>query len=226
VHSYHREQDDSHFVLGPIDLSFHRGELVFLVGGNGSGKSTLAKMIAGLYPPEAGEIRLDGQLISDKSRDEYRQLFSAVFSDFYLFDDLLGLHHADLDGQAEEYLTQLHLNHKVKVKNGTLSTTAVSQGQRKRLALLTAYLEDRPFYLFDEWAADQDPVFKDVFYTQLLPELKARGKTILVISHDDRYFDAADRLIKLDYGKIVSDTAATSLTAPTTIETPVLEGAA
>lgn len=203
LHSYHCEQDDSHFILGPINLSFRPGELVFLVGGNGSGKSTLAKLVAGLYVPEAGEIRLNGQLISDANRDEYRQLFSAVFGDFYLFENLLGLKNPNIDTQAEEYLQQLHLNHKVKVRDGVLSTTAVSQGQRKRLALLTAYLEDRPFYLFDEWAADQDPHFKEVFYKRLLPELKARGKTVLVITHDDRYFYLADRLIKLDYGKLV-----------------------
>src|SRR5205814_6617774 len=164
VHSYHREQDNSNFVLGPIDLSFRPGELVFLVGGNGSGKSTLAKIITGLYLPEAGEIRLDGEVITNKNRDDYRQLFSAVFGDFYLFENLLGLENPKLDEQAEAYLEQLHLHHKVKVKNGSLSTTAVSQGQRKRLALLTAYLEDRPFYLFDEWASDQDPHFKKVFY--------------------------------------------------------------
>jgi putative ATP-binding cassette transporter len=203
IHSYHHEKEDSNFVLGPINLTFRPAELVFLVGGNGSGKSTLAKIIAGLYIPEAGEIRLDGEPITDKNRDNYRQLFSAVFADFYLFEDLVGLQSSDLDQQAQEYLEQLHLNHKVKVQNGVLSTTAVSQGQRKRLALLTAYLEDRPFYLFDEWAADQDPHFKHVFYTQLLPELKARGKTVLVITHDDKYFDVADRIIKLDYGKIV-----------------------
>ena len=137
-------------------------------------------------------------------------IFSAVFADFYLFDNLLGLNTANLDTQAAEYLEQLHLNHKVKIKNGVLSTTAVSQGQRKRLALLTAYLEDRPFYLFDEWASDQDPTFKKVFYHQLLPELKARGKTVLVITHDDQYFDVADRIIKLDYGKLVSPTTATA----------------
>jgi putative ATP-binding cassette transporter len=207
VHSYHREEEDSHFVLGPIDLVFHPGELVFLVGGNGSGKSTLAKILAGLYVPEAGEIRLDGRLITDANRDEYRQLFSAVFADFYLFENLLGLHSANLDAQAEEYLERLHLHHKVKIRNGALSTTAVSQGQRKRLALLTAYLEDRPFYLFDEWAADQDPYFKGVFYTQLLPDLKSRGKTVVVISHDDKYFDTADRIIKLDYGKLAGSAA-------------------
>jgi putative ATP-binding cassette transporter len=204
VHSYHREQEDDRFVLGPIDLTFRPGELVFLVGGNGSGKSTLAKIITGLYLPEAGEIRLDGRLITHESRDAYRQLFSVVFADFYLFDNLLGLHCPDLDGQAREYLEQLHLDRKVKVNQGSLSTIAVSQGQRKRLALLTAYLEDRPFYLFDEWASDQDPYFKNVFYTRLLPDLKARGKTVLVITHDDRYFHLADRLVKLDYGKLAS----------------------
>ncbi|HWQ93545.1 MAG TPA: cyclic peptide export ABC transporter [Clostridia bacterium] len=203
VHSYHREEEDNKFVLGPIDLVLQPGELVFLVGGNGSGKSTLAKIITGLYVPEAGEIRLDGEPVTNLNRDDYRQLFSAVFADFYLFDDLLGLNGDNLDIRAKDYLKQLHLNHKVRIKDGTLSTTAVSQGQRKRLALLTAYLEDRPFYLFDEWASDQDPYFKNIFYTKLLPELKARGKGVFVITHDDRYFDLADRVIKLDYGQLV-----------------------
>lgn len=203
-HTYHREQEDTSFVLGPINLAFHPGELVFLVGGNGSGKSTLAKLLAGLYLPESGELRLDGHPISDLNRDNYRQLFSAVFADFYLFDNLLGLESPNLDRRAANYLEQLHLSHKVSVKNGVFSTVSVSQGQRKRLALLTAYLEDRPFYLFDEWAADQDPLFKEVFYTQLLPELKGRGKTVLVITHDDNYFHLADRLIKLESGKLVA----------------------
>jgi putative ATP-binding cassette transporter len=218
VHSYHREQEDSNFVLGPINLSFSPGELVFLVGGNGSGKSTLAKIITGLYVPEAGEIRLDGEPITNKNRDEFRQLFTAVFSDFYLFDNLLGLNNSNLDVQAKEYLQLLHLNHKVKVKNGTLSTIALSQGQRKRLALLTAYLEDRPFYLFDEWASDQDPYFKEIFYTQLLPELKARGKTVLVITHDDKYFELADRIVKLDYGKLDSQAETAGLGLKTVMQ--------
>src|SRR6185295_7018100 len=109
---------------------------------------------------------------------------------------LLGLDAPKIDVKAQEYLQQFHLDHKVQVTDGQLSTVDLSQGQRKRLALLTAYLEDRPFYLFDEWAADQDPMFKEVFYTKLLPELKARGKTVLVITHDDGYFHLADRLIK------------------------------
>ena len=148
---------------------------------------------------------MDGRLVTEANRDDYRQLFSAVFSDFYLFDSLLGLKGANLDAQAQRYLRQLHLDRKVKIQGHELSTVALSQGQRKRLALLTAYLENRPFYLFDEWAADQDPEFKNIFYRQLLPDLKARGKTVLVITHDDNYFSCADRIIKLDYGKLIAD---------------------
>ena len=205
THRYPGEKEDSNFILGELSLKFHPGELVFIIGGNGSGKSTLAKLITGLYIPELGEILLDGQPITDENREWYRQHFSVIFSDFYLFDRLLGMTNHDLDAQAADYLQQFHLDNKVEVKDGILSTTALSQGQRKRLALLTAYLEDRPIYLFDEWASDQDPFFRDIFYKQLLPELKRRGKTVFVISHDDRYFDIADRAIKLDYGKIEYD---------------------
>ena len=203
IHAYHTEQEESNFTIGPIDLTFHPSELIFIVGGNGSGKSTLAKLIAGLYIPEAGEIRLDDKSITEQNREAYRQLFATVFSDFYLFERILGINLNNLDAQAQEYLRKLHLEHKVQVKEGVLSTTDLSQGQRKRLALLTAYLEDRPIYLFDEWASDQDPFFREIFYKQLLPELKHRGKTVLVISHDDRYFHLADRVIKLEYGKLV-----------------------
>ena len=144
-------------------------------------------------------------IATDENREFYRQHFSVVFSDFYLFESLLGLDSPELDEQARNYLAQLQLTHKVEVKDGALSTTDLSQGQRKRLALLTAYLEDRPIYVFDEWAADQDPLFKEVFHYQLLPELKAKGKTVLVISHDDRYYHVADHIIKLEYGKIDYD---------------------
>ncbi|HEY9804955.1 MAG TPA: ATP-binding cassette domain-containing protein, partial [Candidatus Obscuribacterales bacterium] len=206
THAYRGDREEDGFTLGPLTLSFQPGEVVFLIGGNGSGKSTLAKLITGLYSPEAGELTLDGQLITEANREWYRQHFSVVFADFYLFDRLLGLgDRVELDPQAKDYLIQLHLDHKVRVEGGTLSTTTLSQGQRKRLALLTAYLEDRPIYLFDEWASDQDPIFKEIFYTQLLPELKQRGKAVLVISHDDHYFHLADRIVKLDYGKLEYD---------------------
>jgi putative pyoverdin transport system ATP-binding/permease protein len=205
THTYYQEREDRNFTLGPIDLTFHPGELVFLVGSNGSGKTTLAKLLTGLYRPESGEIRMNGERITDLNLEDYRQHFSMVFSDPYLFEQLLGLDTPNLDGKAREYITRLQLDHKVTVKDGALSTVELSAGQRKRLALLTAYMEERPIYIFDEWAADQDPVFKDFFYHNLLPELRLKGKTILVISHDDRYYSAASRLIKLDNGRVESD---------------------
>jgi putative pyoverdin transport system ATP-binding/permease protein len=203
--TYQGDREESSFGVGPIDLTFHPGEIVFLVGGNGSGKSTLAKLLTGLYVPEAGQITFAGQLITAENREWYRQHFAVVFADFFLFDRLLGLDRDNLDTVAQEHLTKLRLDHKVTINQGKLSTTSLSQGQRKRLTLLTAYLEQRPIFLFDEWAADQDPVFKDVFYTQLLPQLRDQGRTVLCISHDDHYFDIADRIIKLDYGQIEYD---------------------
>lgn len=213
THAYRREREESSFTLGPINLTFQAGELIFLIGGNGSGKSTLAKLITGLYVPETGKICLDGQPITDENREWYRQHFAAIFSDFYLFERLLGLSCSELDAHTRDYLIQLQLDHKVQVKDGMLSTTDLSQGQRKRLALLTAYLEDRSIYLFDEWASDQDPLFREIFYHQLLAELKQRGKTVLVISHDERYFDLADRIVKLDYGKLEYEKRRTSPTS-------------
>lgn len=213
THAYHREGEDHDFVLGPIDFALEPGELVFLVGGNGSGKTTLAKVLVGLYPPESGRILFNGEPVTDENRELYRQHFSVVFSDFHLFEQLLGLESGELDEKARKYLTDLQIAHKVKIENGHLSTTDLSQGQRKRLALLTAYLEDRPIFVFDEWAADQDPYFKDVFYLNLLPELKKRGKTVVVISHDDRYYHLGDRLLKLDYGQVSQEPLQVSIPA-------------
>ncbi|RKI41742.1 cyclic peptide export ABC transporter [Corallococcus sp. AB004] len=215
THTYFRENDDTRFVLGPLDLTFQRGELVFLVGGNGSGKTTFGKLITGLYVPDAGEVWLNGERVTDANREQYRQLFTAVFSDFHLFDNLFGLDPSDRGARVREYLSRLQLGHKVRIsEEGILSTTSLSQGQRKRLALLTAYLEERPFYLFDEWAADQDPTFKDIFYNQLLPDLRAQGKTVLVISHDNRYFHVADRLLVLESGRLVDTPPQAGLEVP------------
>lgn len=199
-HRYYTDKDERCFTLGPVDLSLRPGELVFLVGGNGSGKTTLAMLLVGLYTPEQGTVLLDGKPVDASNREHYRQQFSTVFSDFYLFDSLLGFQRDELDAEARSYLAQLQLDHKVRIEQGTLSTVDLSQGQRKRLALMVAYLEDRPFYLFDEWAADQDPVFKKIFYTEILPALKAKGKTVIVITHDDGYFHLADRCFKLEDG--------------------------
>ncbi len=202
THTYRTDKGDSEFTLGPVDLTIHPGELIFIIGGNGSGKSTLAKLLTGLYQPQQGSIWLDNQPINSANQEWYRQHFSVIFSDFYLFERLLGFDSHIDSVRAQTYLEKLQLDHKVNIEQGQFSTIALSQGQRKRLTLLSAYLENRPIYLFDEWAADQDPTFKNLFYTQFLPDLKIQGKTVFVISHDDHYFHLADRLIKLDYGEV------------------------
>jgi len=214
THAYQREGHSRGFVLGPIDLVLRRGEILFIVGGNGSGKTTLAKLLTGLYVPESGEIRLDGQPVTAASREGYRQLFSVVFNNAAVFDALWGLDATDLDRRAGEYLRDLELDRVVSVSGGAFSTTRLSRGQRKRLALLTAYLEDRPIYVFDEWAADQDPVFRRVFYLRLLPELKLRGKAVVAVTHDDHYFGIADNIVKLDEGKMVEPVPAEGLKEP------------
>ena len=202
---YQHENQERSFELGPIDLTLKSGEIVFIVGGNGSGKTTLIKLLTGLYKAESGEIFLNSHTVHEDELLLYRQNFSVIFADFFLFDQLLGIEEWQIDEQAVHYLKALQLDHKVRIDGHRLSTTNLSHGQRKRLALLTAYLEDRPVYVFDEWAASQDPEFREVFYRQLLPELKQRGKLVIVISHDDHYFDVADRVIKLDFGRIVED---------------------
>lgn len=200
-YTFFRDSDSRPFTLGPLSFTIPAGEIVFIVGGNGSGKTTLAKILTGLYKPQSGSISYGQSKIHDTDLSSYRQNFSAVFNNFFLFDDLLGLNNKNLDQSARFYLEKLQLDHKVNIQEGQFSTTKLSTGQRKRLALLTAYLEDRPIYLFDEWAADQDPEFKKVFYENLLPELKRKGKTLLVISHDDRFFYLADKVLKLTDGQ-------------------------
>jgi putative ATP-binding cassette transporter len=193
------------FTLGPLNLEFRRGEVLFVAGANGSGKTTLAKVLTGLYPPQGGTIWVDGRQVTESNRDAYRESFSAVFSDFFLFESLAWLPADDLAAKGRHYLERLQLDDKVRIADGRFSTLALSQGQRKRLALLASLLEDRSFYVFDEWAADQDPAFREFFYRELLAELKAGDRAVVVITHDDRYFGLADRLIRLDYGQIRED---------------------
>ncbi|MGS0897003.1 cyclic peptide export ABC transporter [Burkholderia stagnalis] len=190
------------FVLGPVDLTIDEGEILFVIGENGCGKTTLIKLLLGLYTPTEGALYLNGRTVDVAELDGYRQLFSAVFSDYYLFDDLVARDPALLS-QARRYLELLEIGHKVEIKDGAFSTIDLSAGQRKRLALVHAMLEQRPIMMFDEWAADQDPTFRRVFYTEFLPELKRQGKTLIVVSHDDRYFDVADRVIRLENGRII-----------------------
>lgn len=189
--------------LRDVSLDIRRGDLVFLVGGNGSGKTTLAKLILGLHEPSQGDIWLDEHQVGPMSLAAYRGQFSTVFSDAHLFsrgfDDLP-------DGALAEHRSLLHelrLLPRVDAE-GRFDTKALSQGQKKRLALAYAMVDDKPVLLLDEWTADQDPEFRAMFYESFLPQWRQSGRTVIVITHDDRYFHHADLLVTLEDGRLHS----------------------
>ncbi len=200
-YSHVSPEGETLFTVGPVDLSVGKGETVFFVGGNGSGKSTFLRMLAGLYPSGEGCLLCNGVAVDKTNLSLYQRHFSAIFTDFHLFDRLYGLDEAAREA-VPALLKMMGIDHKTRVENGEFTQLSLSTGQRKRVALAVAMLEDRPVMIFDEVAADQDPEFRDRFYRELLPQLKSEGKTLLVVSHDDRYFDQADRVFRMDYGRL------------------------
>ena len=203
LHFSHRDRNNTAvFTLGPINLHLEKGELIFITGGNGSGKTTLMKLLCGLYYPDSGMIRLDQSLLEAATYPLYRDLFSVIMSDFYLFDRLYGIDEPD-EMLVKTLLQKMQLDKKTILVNNQFTNIRLSTGQRKRLAMLIAILQDKPIYIFDEWAADQDTEFRIYYYEHLLKELKNKGKTIIAVSHDDRYYHVADRVIKMDYGQFI-----------------------
>jgi putative ATP-binding cassette transporter len=197
-----RDGEGGGFQVGPLDLSLRRGEMLFVSGGNGSGKSTMLKLLTALYLPQQGDIVLDGATIGPDRREAYQSLFSTVFSDFHLFERTFGLGDVD-EAEVAAWLAKMGLAGKTALNNRRFDTIRLSTGQRKRLALVVAMLEDRPIYVLDEFAADQDPEFRREFYDQILPAMLERGKTVVVVTHDERYFDRATRRVIMDEGRIV-----------------------
>jgi putative ATP-binding cassette transporter len=201
---YRYEGEEAAFSVGPVNLEIRKGDIIFIYGGNGSGKTTLIHNLLGLCLPAGGEIRLNAIPVADDNYPDYRALFSVVFSDFYLFKEILGVDRFDRD-RCQYYLRLFELEGKVTVEGKTFSTTELSTGQRKRLALIATLLEGKPILVIDEWAADQDPYFRKKFYTEILPLLKLDGITVVAITHDDKYYHCADRLFKMADGKLLEE---------------------
>lgn len=201
TYMYPSKTDDRIFTLGPIDLEIKKGELLCIVGGNGSGKTTFIKLLTGLYQPDSGDIFIDDIPVQKDTYSSYREMFSAIFTDYHLFAKLYGDVSIDMK-TVRQLLRLMQLDKKVTFEKDQFSTTKLSTGQRKRLALIVSLLEDKPIYVYDEWAADQDPEFRKYYYEEILPDLKAKGKTIIIISHDDRYFSVADKIVTMEYGRI------------------------
>jgi putative ATP-binding cassette transporter len=191
------------FSLAPLSFSINKGEITFIVGGNGSGKSTLSKLLTLHYKRHGGDIFFGDEAVTSDNLNSCRQVITAIFSDYYMFDRLLDTVNIGNQDMIESLLHELDLSKKVKITDGHFSTTSLSDGQRRRLALLVSFLENKELYVFDEWAADQDPMFKETFYHQVLPKLKKAGKAVVVISHDDRYFDIADKVLVMADGQLV-----------------------
>lgn len=191
------------FSVGPFNFEIKENEMLIIKGGNGSGKTTLIKLLMGLYTPTSGSIYFKNQEISKENLEEYRNNFSVVFADSFVFQDLRYIKHDRVKELAKKYLEILEINDKVKFDNGVkLSTTSLSMGQMSRLNLFRALLEDKSIYVFDEWAANQDPYFKAKFYNVILPDLKKDGKTIIAISHDDKYYHISDRRLTVSQGVV------------------------
>jgi cyclic peptide transporter len=199
--SYPPQADEPGFSVGPIDLTISRGELLFIAGGNGSGKSTFLKLLTGLYQPDAGRLLLDGQVVLKDQLYYYRDLFSVIFNDFHLFDRFYGCESVD-DEKVASLIRLMKLEEKVQFHDGRFSTLNLSTGQRKRLALIAALVEDKEICIFDEWAADQDHHFREFFYKVILADLKQTGRTVIAVTHDESFWDIADRVIKFEYGKL------------------------
>jgi ABC-type siderophore export system fused ATPase/permease subunit len=161
------------------------------------------RVLTALYHQSAGEIAYNGRTLEAADRQAYREQFSTVFSDFHLFRELLGVEGVP-QARVDGWLERLDLKGKTRYVDREFSSVALSAGQRKRLAFAVAMLEDRPIYVLDEFGAEQDPGNRRSFYREILPGLRDSGKTVVVVTHDDAYFDAANRVIRMDFGKIVS----------------------
>jgi putative pyoverdin transport system ATP-binding/permease protein len=198
------DAEEKSFGIGPVNFSVKKGDVIFIYGGNGSGKTTFIHSLLGIYIPTGGQIRLNDVLVTRQNYPEYRTIFSVVFSDFYLFPELLAIDSPNIENW-EYYLRLFELDGVVKLEEKCFSTIDLSTGQRKRLALIAALLEEKPVLVIDEWAADQDPYFRKKFYTEILPVLKEKDFTVIAITHDDKYYHCADKVYKMEYGELVEE---------------------
>lgn len=188
--------------MGPVNLTIHRGELLFLIGGNGSGKSTLAMLLTGLYQPQSGEILLDGRALSAEKPEDYRKLFSAVFTDVWLFDQLLGPEGQQANpALVEKWLAHLQMSHKLELQDGKILNLKLSKGQKTRGAAAGPGGRAR-HHSAGRVGGGSGPAFPPRVLPVLLPLMQAMGKTIFAISHDDHYFIHADRLLEMRDGKL------------------------
>lgn len=181
-------------ILKNINLEIKKSEITFLVGENGSGKSTLFLLLCGLLKPKSGEIFIDDKILKDEDLQNFQNTISVIFSDFYLFRQILN---SD-ENQLNFWCDVLKLD--LEIKDQKIQNTNLSSGQKKRAALLQILLQNRDFIMLDEFTAELDPEFRKYFYTNILSLLKSHNIGVFAISHDDRYFSVADKIYVMKNG--------------------------
>jgi cyclic peptide transporter len=203
---YPARANHSQFVLGPLNFEIRQGETVFVIGGNGSGKSTFVNLLTGLYKPTGGRIYLNDIPITKEKYASYSNNISAIFTNNFLFDENYdGFNLGESNLELKEYISLMEMEKLISVgETVKFLNPNLSKGQQKRLAMIYALMENRQVIVLDEWAAEQDPHFRKYFYCEFLRELRDMGKTIIAITHDDRYYDQSSRIIKFEYGRIVN----------------------
>lgn len=202
-------------VLDDLSLNVHKGEVIVVVGPSGCGKSTLLRCINALEPIQAGEIRLDGELIEPNSKNitELRQKVGMVFQSYDLFPHLSVLDNILLAPckvqkrtKAEVTAEAMTLLERVGLKDKAQSfPRELSGGQKQRVAIVRALCMHPEMLLFDEVTAALDPeMVREVL--DVILQLAAQGRTMLIVTHEMQFARAiADRVIFLDGGKILED---------------------
>lgn len=204
TYAYTGECGEPGFSVDVQEFKVKRGEIIFITGGNGSGKTTFLNILLGLVPQHSGEIYYNGVKVEKQDIPRYRNSIAAIFASDYLlsqnYEDFI------IDDKSEvlrEFIALMKLDSIVKIDvEANRLEIELSKGQQKRISMIYALMENKDILVLDEWAADQDPAFKAYFYNEFLPELRLRGKTVILVTHDDNYYKFADRIIKFTSGEV------------------------
>jgi len=206
-----------------VNLEVGRGETVAIMGPSGCGKSTLLYLLGGLDRPDAGEIWLDGQLMTQMSERQLarlrRESIGFVFQAFQLMDELTAVENVELPAllggrspraarrRAEELLERVGL-----ASRSRFLPTQLSGGQRQRVAIARALVADPALVLADEPTGNLDSAATmDVL--RLFDSLHQAGQTLVIVTHDTRIAATADRMISMrdgsftDQARLNSDTS-------------------
>ncbi len=205
-------------ILENVNLTIHPGEKLAVVGLNGAGKTTLVLLLGGFYDPDAGRVLLNGRDIREFNRNEYYELFSAVFQEFTLLDVTIAQQvaqriHAIDEERVWDCLDKAGLTEFVhSLPNGLethmgrevyLDGILLSGGQTQRLVLARALYKDGPILMLDEPTAALDPIAENDIYRKY-HEMTA-GKTAVFISHRLASTRFCDRILFIADGGIAEE---------------------